>query len=387
MLSAISCQFEAVLLPQAAQSFVAWLASVDSLGQPHRCEREVCGTDARGSEPKRQYSLRSVEWVEHGPRANRSMPSTTAGRGAALGGCEGPRGEHESWISNADPPRVTCEVTAWAWKEHLLLVDVGQHPEGQRLEIVRFVDPLVCAAWDLWPWADDEARVGAVEVCEDGAFNSGLGIAWFGAVVLAILSLPVRSSQLQCFWSPVVVNETAAGFLCACKFSVPTVVHMAAMGSSLSAGSCRMMCWRSARGAEQWCSSNRACQGAQASRDSWERDGGLDRDTGSTRWSVSSGAFVQARGVSSSFCSSARVAVLGARVAPKDRERKVRSQSQTVAGAMRSRRRDVEITLASADVFTLYPGMEADGVPLWRRLQLAAAFHDMGLSLVGVQEA
>ena len=37
---------------------------------------------------------------------------------------------------------------------------------------------------DEWPWADAETRVGAVEVYNDGAFNSGLDIVGFGDVVL-----------------------------------------------------------------------------------------------------------------------------------------------------------------------------------------------------------
>ena len=47
----------------------------------------------------------------------------------------------------------------------------------------------------------------------------------------------------------------------------------------------------------------------------------------------------------------------------------------------------MEIALVSGHVLALYPGVEADGVPSWRRLQLAATFRDMGLSVVGVQEA
>ena len=48
------------------------------------------------------------------------------------------------------------------------------HPLRQQLEIARSVDPLVCAAWDGRPWADDEARVNSDDAC-----NSGLGIAGF----------------------------------------------------------------------------------------------------------------------------------------------------------------------------------------------------------------
>ena len=45
------------------------------------------------------------------------------------------------------------------------------------------------------PW--DGARVSVVEVCSDGAFNSGLGNAGFGAVELAVVALRGVSAQLQ----------------------------------------------------------------------------------------------------------------------------------------------------------------------------------------------
>ena len=62
------------------------------------------------------------------------------------------------------------------------------------------------------------------------------------------------------------------------------------------------------------------------------------------------------------------------------------SKPPNVAGALRSGRANMEITLASANALTLYPGVDAHGVPSWRRLQLAATFSDVGLAVVGVQE-
>ena len=48
-----------------------------------------------------------------------------------------------------------------------MLLDDVRHHQRQQLKIAWSVDPLICTAWDEWTWADDEARVRAVEVCAD----------------------------------------------------------------------------------------------------------------------------------------------------------------------------------------------------------------------------
>ena len=109
----------------------------------------------------------------------------------------------------------------------MLLVCMRQHPRGRLLEIAMSRIRLSAQRG-----MSGRGRVSAVAVYTDGALNSRLGIAGTSGVVLAVVSMPDGSVQLQwleVLWRPVVVNETGPVFLGACKISAPVAKRKGAM--------------------------------------------------------------------------------------------------------------------------------------------------------------